>query len=317
MRGGFSSELMQMRSELLEMTSLMELERDFSEADAEFADRSRLRNLLAHLDGHLERLIASFRLGNAIRNGVPVAIVGPVNAGKSTLLNALLEDDRAIVSDIAGTTRDTIEETLNIDGVLFRFIDTAGLRETSESIEKYGIERSLRKLSEASVVLVVLDASSPSDGLETELNQIVKKINSSAQQVLVLLNKSDKSGWNKNVTDINNYVSRIGLDAVVLEISAKDKIGIDTLKKELVSNWKVNNKSSDQTLVTNIRHLEALRNARTSLLRVREGLDQQRPSDLIAQDLRDAIESLGSILGQSITPNEILGNIFKNFCIGK
>lgn len=317
MRGGFSSELMQMRSELLEMTSLMELELDFSEEDVEFADRSRLRNLLAHLDGHLERLIASFRLGNAIRNGVPVAIVGPVNAGKSTLLNALLEDDRAIVSDIAGTTRDTIEETLNIDGVLFRFIDTAGLRETSESIEKSGIERSLRKLSEASVVLVVLDATSPADVLETELNQIVKKINPSAQQVLVLLNKSDKSGWNKNVTDINNYVSRIGLNAVVLEISAKDKIGIDVLKRELVSNWKVNNKSSDQTLVTNIRHLEALRNARTSLLRVREGLDQQRPSDLIAQDLRDAVESLGSILGQSITPDEVLGNIFKNFCIGK
>ena len=166
-------------------------------------------------------------------------------------------------------------------------------------------------------MLVVLDASSPSDGLETELDKIVKKINPLAQQVLVLLNKSDKSDWNKNVTDINNYVSRIGLDAVVLEISAKDKIGIDVLKRELVSNWKVNNKSSDQTLVTNIRHLEALRNARTSLLRVREGLDQQRPSDLIAQDLRDAIESLGSILGQSITPDEILGNIFKNFCIGK
>ena len=166
-------------------------------------------------------------------------------------------------------------------------------------------------------MLVVLDASSPSDGLETELNQIVKKINPPAQQVLVLLNKSDKSGWNKNVIDINNYVSRIGLDAVVLKISAKDKIGIDALKKELVSNWKVNNKSSDQTLVTNIRHLEALRNARTSLLRIREGLDQQRPSDLIAQDLRDAIESLGSILGQSITPDEVLGNIFKHFCIGK
>ena len=278
MRGGFSSELMQMRSELLEMTSLMELELDFSEEDVEFADRSRLRNLLAHLDGHLERLIASFRLG---------------------------------------TTRDTIEETLNIDGVLFRFIDTAGLRETSESIEKSGIERSLRKLSEASVVLIVLDATSPADVLETELNQIVKKINPPAQQVLVLLNKSDKSDWNKNVTDINNYVSRIGLDAVVLEISAKDKIGIDALKRKLVSNWKVNNKSSDQTLVTNIRHLEALRNARTSLLRVREGLDHQRPSDLIAQDLRDAIESLGSILGQSITPDEVLGNIFKNFCIGK
>ena len=204
LRGGFSAELAGMRAELLEMTSLMELELDFSEEDVEFADRSRLSDLLERVMAHLDKLISSFRLGNALRRGIPVAIVGPANAGKSTLLNALLEDDRAIVSDIAGTTRDTIEEVLNVDGIPFRFIDTAGLRDTVETIEQFGIERSLRKLSEAEVVLAVLDVSSPLDVLKAFVDYLVKKVNRKTQQLYILLNKAENIGDNKNVTDINN-----------------------------------------------------------------------------------------------------------------
>ena len=317
MRGGFSSELAQMRTELLEMTSLLELELDFSEEDVEFADRGRLTALLDRVDAHLDRLIGSFRMGNAIRRGVPVAIVGPVNAGKSTLLNALLDDDRAIVSDIAGTTRDTIEETLNIDGVLFRFIDTAGLRETAEQIEQTGIERSLRKLSEAAVVLLVLDASAPEEELTGAVADVVKKVNISEQDLLILLNKSDLEGVNKKVIDINSIVSSIGNQIDIIRIAAKPRLGIETLKKELADKWKTKNQNVDETLVTNTRHLDALRTASVSLRRVREGLSSHLPTDLVAQDLHDTLDALGSILGVSITPDEVLGNIFKNFCIGK
>ena len=317
LRGGFSAELSGMRAELLEMTSLMELELDFSEEDVEFADRSRLSALLEQVMTHLDKLISSFRLGNALRRGIPVAIVGPANAGKSTLLNALLEDDRAIVSDIAGTTRDTIEEVLNVEGIPFRFIDTAGLRDTAETIEQYGIERSLRKLSEAEVVLAVLDVSSPLDVLEAFVDYLVKKVNRDTQQLYILLNKSDSLGVNKNVIDINNYVSSIDNKIVVLNISAKFNFGISELKNRLVASWKDKTLSSEDTLVSNIRHYQALSEARTSLSRVCSGLAAGTPTDLVAQDLRDALEALGSILGQSITPDEVLGNIFSKFCIGK
>ena len=317
LRGGFSAELAGMRAELLEMTSLMELELDFSEEDVEFADRSRLSDLLERVMAHLDKLISSFRLGNALCRGIPVAIVGPANAGKSTLLNALLEDDRAIVSDIAGTTRDTIEEVLNIDGIPFRFIDTAGLRDTVETIEQYGIERSLRKLSEAEVVLAVLDASSPSDVLKAFVDYLVKKVNCDTQQLYILLNKSEDSDVNKNVIDINNYVFSIDNKIVVLSISAKFNFGISELKNRLVASWKDKTVSTEDTLVSNVRHYQALSEARTSLSRVRSGLAAGTPTDLVAQDLRDALEALGSILGQSITPDEILGNIFSKFCIGK
>lgn len=317
LRGGFSAELDQMRAALLEMTSLMELELDFSEEDVEFADRTRLRELLDRVDSHLVRLIDSFRTGNAIRRGVPVAIVGAANAGKSTLLNALLQDDRAIVSDIAGTTRDTIEETMTLDGILFRFIDTAGLRETEESIERAGIERSLRKLSEAAVVLAVLDASASLNEWNSSLDLIAKTMSHSDQKLIVVLNKADVLGYNINVTDINNIVSRLDLKSVIVSISAKSGCGIENLKKSIYESWYDKNRSSDETLIFNARHLDALRKAHASLLRVRDGLASSLPSDLVAQDLRDTIESLGSILGQSITPDEILGNIFRNFCIGK
>ena len=317
LRGGFSGELTRMRSELLEMTSLLELELDFSEEDVEFADRSRLTDLCGRVSAHLDRLIASFRLGNALRRGIPVAIVGPANAGKSTLLNTLLEDDRAIVSDLPGTTRDTIEETLNIEGILFRFIDTAGLRETDQVIEQAGIRRSLKTLSEAEVVLGVVDGSLPLDELRALVEDLVKKVNLAEQQLFILVNKSDIPSVNKNVMDINNYVSHIDNKIVVVEISARENFGIPELKKRLSASWKAKMQSSEDTLVSNARHLQALSDARTALSRVSSGLAGGIPTDLVAQDLRDSIEALGSILGQSITPDEVLGNIFRNFCIGK
>jgi len=343
MKGGFSSELRDMRKELLELVSLMELELDFSEEEVEFADRSRLDNLLVEIISHIGRLINSFRLGNAIKNGVPVAIAGATNTGKSTLLNALLGEDRAIVSDIHGTTRDTIEETLNIDGILFRFIDTAGLRETSEVVEKIGIERTFKKISEASIVLGMVDLTrDPETTLET-VSDILDKVDFSSQKLVILLNKTDIFDINKNVSTINTIVSLIdnkgfkaqlanegeihgtesnieensSKDVVnILPISAKTGSGIGTLRELLASTQRDLLGDSDTTLVTNQRHVQALTDARTSLLRVREGLAAALPTDLAAQDIREAIYHIGSIVGE-ISTDEVLGNIFRNFCIGK
>ena len=320
MRGHFSKELEQMSDELVDMTSLLELELDFSEEEVEFADRSKLNSLLEGLLAHVSRLIDSFRLGNAIKNGVPVAIVGAANSGKSTLLNALLGEDRAIVSDIAGTTRDSIEETLNIDGILFRFIDTAGIRETGETIEKIGIDRAFKKLSEADIVLAVVDGSADAVEIETNLKEILGRIDFASQTLIILVNKADKAandGFNKNVTVINNLVSSIDYKVDILQIAAKSGEGLDSLRKMLSDKEKSQIESADSTLITNVRHLEALREARTSLLRVRESLEAGIPSDLVAQDLREAIATLNSILGRHIDSTTILNHIFKNHCIGK
>ena len=343
MKGGFSSELRSMRSELLELVSLMELELDFSEEEVEFADRSRLDNLLVEIISHVGRLIDSFRLGNAIKNGVPVAIAGATNTGKSTLLNALLGEDRAIVSDIHGTTRDTIEETLNIDGVLFRFIDTAGLRETSEVVEKIGIERTFKKISEASIVLGMVDLTRDLDTTLETVTDVIESVDLRCQKLVILLNKTDIFDINKNVSIINTIVSLIenkgfkaqltnegeiygteshfeenlSKDAVnILPISAKNGSGIGTLRVLLASTQRDLLSDSDTTLVTNQRHVQALADARTSLLRVRDGLASGLPTDLAAQDIREAIYHLGSIVGE-ISTDEVLGNIFRNFCIGK
>ena len=343
MRGGFSSELRDMRSELLELVSLMELELDFSEEEVEFADRSRLDSLLVAVTDHISRLIDSFRLGNAIKNGVPVAIVGATNTGKSTLLNALLGEERAIVSDIHGTTRDTIEETLNIDGVLFRFIDTAGLRETSEVVEQIGIERTFKKISEASIVLGMVDLTRDSGSTCETVSEIISKVDFDSQKLVILLNKTDISEDNKNVNILNNIVSTInykGLTThiakdgeicghkgnseedrskniiILLPISAKTGTGITTLRELLASTQRDLLSDSDTTLVTNQRHVQALTDARTSLLRVRDGLASALPTDLAAQDIREAIYHIGSIVGE-ISTDEVLGNIFRNFCIGK
>jgi tRNA modification GTPase len=339
MKGGFSSELKTMRGELLELVSLMELELDFSEEEVEFADRSRLDSLLDQITTHVSKLIDSFRLGNAIKNGVPVAIAGATNTGKSTLLNAMLGEDRAIVSDVHGTTRDTIEETLNIDGILFRFIDTAGLRETAEVVEKIGIERTFKKISEASIVLGMIDLTRDFDTTRETVDEIISKVDFESQKLVILLNKIDVYDVNKNVTTINNIVSLFNTKGItniltqsikdisdfrsqcsncaeIIPISAKTGSGIEILRHLLASLQRDLLADSDTTLVTNLRHVQALSDARTSLLRVREGLATGLPTDLAAQDIREAIYHLGSIVGE-ISTDEVLGNIFRNFCIGK
>jgi tRNA modification GTPase len=332
MKGGFSSELKGMRGELLELVSLMELELDFSEEEVEFADRARLNSLLSALIAHVSRLIDSFRLGNAIKNGVPVAIAGATNTGKSTLLNALLGEDRAIVSDVHGTTRDTVEETLNIDGVLFRFIDTAGLRETSEVVEKIGIERTFKKISEATIVLGMIDLTRDFESTCETVREIVDKVDFGSQKLVLLLNKTDICEVNKNVNTINYIVSLLDSKHIksevietiskgheitpIIPISAKTGTGIDTLRSVLAASQRDLLGDCDTTLVTNQRHVQALSDARTSLLRVQEGLAFGLPTDLAAQDIREAIYHLGSIVGE-ISTDEVLGNIFRNFCIGK
>ena len=404
LKGGFSSELKTLREKLLTMTSLLELELDFSEEDVEFASRKELGQLVDDSLTHIRRLTASFSRGNAIKNGVPVAIVGATNTGKSTLLNALLGEERAIVSDIAGTTRDTIEETLNIDGILFRFIDTAGIRETDETIEKIGIDRTFKKLGEAAVVLGMTDLSRGEAAVLEDADFILSKVNEMGgvknvgtendgsetggaspagtdgaslaetgraplaetggtplaetggasrhghgdgqeRKVVILVNKCDVAGDfyrddngtgygsgndlgenmaeigdNKNVNHNNNIVSLIENkydNCKVIPISAKTGKGLSTLTKTLGEIGSEITGSTDETLVTNVRHYEALVRAASALERVRAGLHiATLPPDLIAQDLREALYHLGEIVGE-ISTDETLGNIFRNFCIGK
>lgn len=427
LKGGFSSELKVLREKLLTMTSLLELELDFSEEDVEFASRKELGQLVDDSLTHIGRLTASFCRGNAIKNGVPVAIVGATNTGKSTLLNALLGEERAIVSDIAGTTRDTIEETLNIDGILFRFIDTAGIRETDETIEKIGIDRTFKKLGEAAVVLGMTDLSRGEAAVLEDADFILSKVNEMGgvkndgteidwagtggvknigtendgaetggvspaetdgtslsetdgasgsetggtppaetdgtpqaetggasqhgrdagqeRKVVILVNKCDVAGDlyrddngtgdgsgndlgenmaeicdNKNVNHDNNIVLLIENkynNCKVIPISAKTGKGLSTLTKTLGEIGSEITGSTDETLVTNVRHYEALVRAASALERVRAGLHiATLPPDLIAQDLREALYHLGEIVGE-ISTDETLGNIFRNFCIGK
>lgn len=314
LKGGFSKELQMMRSKLLEMTSLMELELDFSEEDVEFADRSQLKALLQETLDHVNKLKDSFRLGNAIKNGIPVAIVGQTNTGKSTLLNALLGEDRAIVSDIAGTTRDTIEETLNINGILYRFIDTAGLRNTDETIEKIGIERSYKKISEANVVIGMLDATTGYESMLSSAREIVSKVNMQHQQLIFCINKVDtlpdqgEAILGELRLDLDND------DIMVICLSAKHGFGLNDLYNTLKIGQ--SQASPDATLVTNVRHYEALMHASESLRSVQQGLEINIPTDLVSQDLREALYHLGSITGE-ITTDEVLGSIFSRFCVGK
>ena len=467
LKGGFSLELKKMRDKMLHIVSLMELELDFSDEDVQFADRSELDALLKSTIRHISTLLESFRLGNVIKNGVPVAIVGATNTGKSTLLNALLGEERAIVSDIHGTTRDTVEETMNIGGVLFRFIDTAGIRDTDETIERIGIERSWKKFHEASVILAMIDVTRPETEITASVNSILDQADLKHQHLIFILNKcdliagtaaekngdaerciaSEKSGdaeknvdtnrsdaaeksvdaatsgdadgssaterngvadrsiatnrnidasslvadtgeivithfqrkasdiasaetdsWyggtnvvpdltnNKNV-NIKNYIvslieehhikvygkfpwdnnedshsgrtafgsnarhQRSGYEpsdgnAEIISISAKTGQGLDTLKSALADSRRDLLADSDTTLITNARHYEALSNARDALVRVRKGLDDALPTDLLAQDIREALYHIGSIVGE-ISTDEVLGNIFRNFCIGK
>ena len=316
LRGGFSAELADLRSRLAEVASLLELELDFSDEDVEFASRDRVTALVDEILGHIGRLTDSFRYGNALRNGVPVAIAGAANSGKSTLLNALVGDDKAIVSEIAGTTRDSIEDTVVIDGILFRFIDTAGLRETSDHIEKLGISRSYKKISEASVVLALLDVSASEEENETSISDIVSKLDLERQKLIVLLNKADLLSSNINVSILNNSVTSPKEQVIKLYISAKEGDGLEELQKALVKTQKDLTLESDQTVVTNLRHYDALRQASGALRAVKEGISSGIGSELLAEDLRAALTHLGSITGE-ITTDEILGNIFSRFCIGK
>ncbi len=408
MKGGFSNELKVMREALLNLVSMMELELDFSEEDVEFADRSELSRLLDEVSAKIAKLVESFKLGNVIKNGVPVAIIGATNTGKSTLLNTLLGEERAIVSNIHGTTRDVIEDTVNLGGITFRFIDTAGIRETKETIEIIGIERTYKKLQQASIVIMVLDATRP-EYFESSLKNLSSRLNQESQQLIILVNKADKfipaiptessmeadlesnpnislsidsvdkgqnsvnksieqmikevgnickygvgveniyksgidvansansnasseleetsanTSENTNTADVNNasleYASRQGAPLLqplaVLPISAKQGEGIDALKELLISTQNQRTAlDSNATLVTNVRHYQALVDAQLALDRVEDGLQAQIPTDLVAQDIREALYHLGSIVGE-INTEEVLGNIFSRFCIGK
>ena len=315
MRGGFSGELSNMRSELLEIVSLMELELDFSEEDVEFADRNRLKSLILNILSHITNLIDSFKLGNVIKNGIPVAIVGATNTGKSTLLNSLLGEERAIVSDIHGTTRDFIEDVLNIEGMSFRFVDTAGIRQTQEKIEIMGIERTFEKIKSASIILLMLDADKP-DSFNSHIEHLAGKIDQGNQTLIILVNKIDLA-YSFDIHDIKGICLSNNLSPVaILKISAKQKTGIDEIKKMLTKSQGEVNIDSSTTLVSNVRHWQALSDSKEALQRAFDGLENQIPTDLLSQDIREAMFHIGEITGE-INTEEILGNIFSKFCIGK
>ena len=321
LRGGFSTELATLRNELVEMTSLLELELDFSEEEVEFADRTHLLDLMDRTRSHVLRLADSFKYGNAVKNGVPVAIVGATNVGKSTLMNALVGEDRALVSDIAGTTRDTVEEVINLDGIPFRFIDTAGIRETDETVELMGIERTFRKISEAEIVIGMLDMSAQDSTIKSNLELMVSKVDFEKQKLVLCLNKVDlvdEKDVNKNVSMINDFVISIGKELVILKLAAKRGLGVSELCSTLSSLESHLIPNSETTFVTNIRHYESLLRTADSLADARLAITSGIPSDLVAEDLRRAISSLNQILGTDlIDPETVLQNIFKNHCIGK
>lgn len=314
MRGGFSSEIANLREQLLNFASLIELELDFSEEDVEFADRTQFRELVNKLSNILKRLIDSFALGNVFKNGIPVAIVGEPNVGKSTLLNALLNEERAIVSDIAGTTRDAIEDEIAINGVTFRFIDTAGIRETEDIVESIGIKKTYEKIEQAQLVILLLNAKefliSSSEFLVKNKELQEKYPN---KRILSLLNKYDTID-NFEKEKINVILS--GVEESFIPISAKTKTGIDTLINELTQLVNIGALSNNQTIVSNNRHFEALTNALTAIKEVENGMEIGISSDLLAIDIRQALFHLGEITG-SVTTDDLLGNIFANFCIGK
>ena len=311
MRGGFSNEIAKLREELLNFASLIELELDFAEEDVEFADRTQFHDLLERIEFVLKRLIDSFAVGNVIKNGIPVAIVGEPNVGKSTLLNALLNEERAIVSDIAGTTRDTIEDELVINGIGFRFIDTAGIRETQDHVESIGIQKTFEKIEQAQVVMFLVDSTELTmeslERLKVEVEKIKNKYPQKA--LLTIFNKKDKL----EESLLQNLESQIENS---IFISAKQKVGIEELKNELMSFVNTGALRNNETIVTNTRHYDSLLKALEEIQKVKWGLDSGISSDLMAIDIRSALYFFGEITGE-VTNDELLGNIFANFCIGK
>lgn len=304
MRGGFSNELKQLREQLIHFASLIELELDFSEEDVEFANRAQLKALVLHIDRVLQRLIASFEQGNVLKNGVPVVIAGKPNVGKSTLLNALLNEERAIVSDIAGTTRDAIEDEINIKGVTFRFIDTAGIRDTLDIIEAKGVERTREKMKQARLIIYLVDPTQ--DNVEEVVQQLAE-LKSLQLPYLLIVNKKDQ-------LDAAQQEAFGTLNPVF--ISARDQDGVEALKEELLNQVNLRNVNTDDVLVTNIRHVEALQKTQSSLEKVLYGIDNPVTSDFLALDIRQALHHLGEITG-SVSTDDLLENIFSKFCIGK
>jgi tRNA modification GTPase len=307
MRGGFSNKIKILRDNLINFASLVELELDFSEEDVEFASKSELKKLVLSMQGIIDKLIRSFELGNVIKNGVPVCIAGKPNAGKSTLLNALLDEDRAIVSDIPGTTRDTIEDEIVIEGVRFRFIDTAGLRKTTDNIESQGVARTYEKMKEASVVVYLFDVHELSS---TELQKELDELKQHTQAELVVTgNKVDKEDIAYTKKEFSHFKD-------ILFISAKEKLNLEELKTKLIEIFDSKSATIPETIITNARHVEALQQTFNALIRVTEGLDKKLSGELIASDIRDALHHLGLITGE-VSTDDLLKNIFGRFCIGK
>ena len=315
MRGGFSQELSILKDKLLHLTSLMELELDFSDhEELEFADRTELSQIADEIERVIARLAHSFNVGNAIKNGVPVAIIGETNAGKSTLLNALLNEEKAIVSDIHGTTRDVIEDTINLRGITFRFIDTAGIRQTTDVVESIGIERTFQKMSQADIILWIIDADNSelithNSKLKTEVLPYCE-----GKNLIVLFNKCDKITPERRSEMTRTFQE---VDAPKLFLSAKNRMGLDELETLLVETAALPEISQNDVIVTNIRHYEALVRALESIHRVQDGLLMNLSGDFVSQDLRECLSHLAEIVGGAFDVEDVLGNIFKNFCIGK
>lgn len=312
MRGGFSVELRKLRQELLHLTSLLELELDFSEEDVEFADREQLLSIAREVESLITKLADSFSLGNAIKNGVPVAIAGNTNVGKSTLLNALLREERAIVSDIEGTTRDVIEDTINLNGILFRFIDTAGIRETKDVIETMGIERTFAKISQASIVLLMTDPLKEISHFSSYYRDICQHLSGDAR-LIILINKAD------TVDSVDSYREQVREQISgepILALSAKTGEHLDILIHLLTEEIQATDLTSSDVIVSNVRHYEALSLAKKSIQRAIEGLNTNLSGEFVSQDIRETLHYLGEITGE-ITTDEVLGNIFRHFCIGK